>query len=254
MYFSRTRDVLYTYTYHGTYLVRTTLVRTYVVRTHVVRTYVRTHVPIMVRGASRGTSGDRHPKTLRFPHCLNGGSESVGVCCPAFAPSFNWLPCILSKHTWCSVHKCALFQSEVVTYIVCTYHGTLVRTRTYTYTRVRTRVPCWQLEKRIYVCTEYCTTGIVMSQHGYIPWYTCTRVRTTVPWYILEFQWYPVDHGMAHVTSQLSTGNGHTFALRTTCVLGRYTAASREKERMQGNTHLHSRYRPHVLKCYFTTF
>jgi hypothetical protein len=39
--------------------------------------------------------------------------ESVGVCCPAFAPSLNWLPCILPKHTWFSVHMhmCALFQS-----------------------------------------------------------------------------------------------------------------------------------------------
>jgi hypothetical protein len=40
-------------------------------------------------------------------------------------------------------------------------------------------------------------------------------------------------------------GKGHTCALRTTCVLGGYTAASGERERMQGNTHLHSRYRPH---------
>ncbi len=27
-----------------------------------------------------------------------GGSESVGVCCPAFAPSLNWLSCFLPKH------------------------------------------------------------------------------------------------------------------------------------------------------------
>jgi hypothetical protein len=32
------------------------------------------------------------------------GSESVGVCCPAFAPCLNWLPCILPKHLWFSVH------------------------------------------------------------------------------------------------------------------------------------------------------
>jgi hypothetical protein len=36
----------------------------------------------------------------------------IGVCCPAFAHSLNWLPCILPKHTWFSVHMCALFQSE----------------------------------------------------------------------------------------------------------------------------------------------
>ncbi len=41
-----------------------------------------------------------------------GGSESVGVCCPAFAPSLNWLPRIPPKHTWFSVQMCALFQSE----------------------------------------------------------------------------------------------------------------------------------------------
>ncbi len=39
---------------------------------------------------------------------------------------------------------------------------------------------------------------------------------------------------------------GHTCALRTTCVVGGHTAASWERERMQGNTHLHSRYRPHT--------
>jgi hypothetical protein len=41
-----------------------------------------------------------------------GGSECVGVCCLAFAPSLTWLPCILPKHKWFSVHMCALFQSE----------------------------------------------------------------------------------------------------------------------------------------------
>jgi hypothetical protein len=34
------------------------------------------------------------------------------VCCPAIAPSLNWLPSILPKHTWFSGHMCALFQSE----------------------------------------------------------------------------------------------------------------------------------------------
>jgi hypothetical protein len=53
-----------------------------------------------------GTSGDRHPNYRGNRHhnvCehvgldtnqwCEGGSESVGVCCPAFAPSLNWLPC-----------------------------------------------------------------------------------------------------------------------------------------------------------------
>ncbi len=75
---------------------------------------------------TRGTSGDRHPETSRsgvmqalvriqaymlaeivvaIPVC-EGGSESVGVCCPAFAPSLNWLPCILPKHMVLGAHVC----------------------------------------------------------------------------------------------------------------------------------------------------
>jgi hypothetical protein len=34
-----------------------------------------------------------------------------GTTCPSFAPSLNWLPCILPEHTWFSAHMCALFQS-----------------------------------------------------------------------------------------------------------------------------------------------
>ncbi len=60
-------------------------------------------------------------------------SESVGVCCPAFAPSLNWLPCILPKHTWFSVHMCALFQSEDITLKVPTYVTRRTRTCTYAY-------------------------------------------------------------------------------------------------------------------------
>ncbi len=42
--------------------------------------------------------------------CEEGGrSESVGVCCPAaFAPSLNWLPYVLPKHTRGSRCTCVL--------------------------------------------------------------------------------------------------------------------------------------------------
>ncbi len=52
------------------------------------------------------------PKVLVTPYGTHVRTCTVGVCCPVFAPSFNWLPCILPKHTWFSVHMCALFQSE----------------------------------------------------------------------------------------------------------------------------------------------
>jgi hypothetical protein len=44
-----------------------------------------------------------------------GGSERVGVYGPSFATSLNWLPCVLPKHTWFSVHMCALSNQKVVT-------------------------------------------------------------------------------------------------------------------------------------------
>ncbi len=44
---------------------------------------------------------------------------------PVYAPSLNWLPCILPKHTWFSVHMCALFQSESCD-IISTYVRTYV--------------------------------------------------------------------------------------------------------------------------------
>ncbi len=58
------------------------------------------------------------------------------VCIRTFAPSLNWLMCILPEHTWFSVPMRVLFQPEscditfspVRTYIrtryTCTYHGT----------------------------------------------------------------------------------------------------------------------------------
>ncbi len=51
--------------------------------------------------------------------------ESVGVCCPAFAPSLNWLPCILPKHAWFSVHMCPFRYYRVHWHgIDSRYHGT----------------------------------------------------------------------------------------------------------------------------------
>jgi hypothetical protein len=41
-------------------------------------------------------------------------------------------------------------------------------------------------------------------------------------------------------------GKGHTCAPRTTCVFMEDTRQPVERERMQVNTHLHSRYRPHT--------
>jgi hypothetical protein len=53
--------------------------------------YCPYYVHVYVRGDSRGRPRHRGSE---------GGSESVGVCCPAFAPSLNWLPCILPKHAF----------------------------------------------------------------------------------------------------------------------------------------------------------
>ncbi len=159
------------------------------------------------------------------------GSESVGVCCPAFAPSLNWLPCILPKHTWFSVHMCALFQSEscditlkVRTY--STYHtGTsYVHTRcthlrtigTYVHTSTRTRVHCvpgtrvpWYVHVYSRVRT-YVRTMVPNGTHVRVSsrfgdhsmcTYTCTYKWylevPLVPWYVHVYQWYHT--GTMHV-------------------------------------------------------
>jgi hypothetical protein len=48
-----------------------------------------------------------------------------------YAPSLKWLPCILAKHTWFSVHMCALFNQKVViqhySTCTCTYIHVYVR-------------------------------------------------------------------------------------------------------------------------------
>jgi hypothetical protein len=74
---------------------------------------------------------------LTVEQWCEGDSESAGACCLAFAPSLNWLPCILPKPTWFSVHICVPFSNHKEHY--CTRY---VRTSLEkgTRTRVRTRV------------------------------------------------------------------------------------------------------------------
>jgi hypothetical protein len=98
--------------------------------------------------ARRHCSGDSRGSPLR--QWCEGGSESVGRCCPAFAPSLNWLPCMLPKHTWFSVHVCALFQSESCD--ITLYHGSTY-VRTYVRTLVRTMVRTYTCANGTYVVT-----------------------------------------------------------------------------------------------------
>jgi hypothetical protein len=169
----------------------------------------------------------------------------------AFAPSLNWLPCILPKHTWFSVHMCALFQSEscdITSQVRTNWYvpGTNITfsqkpleiqaiqaLRCNTCTDVRTII--WYV--RTYVRTRVRTTiGTIFWYHAidslgeYVRTYVRTHVRTYVH----------VDY---HVMSQLSDWKRAHMCTESRCVLAGDTAASRE--RMRGNTHLHSRHRPH---------
>jgi hypothetical protein len=107
---------------------------------------------------------------------------------PCIRPSLNLLPCILPKHTWFSVHMCALFQSErcditlwykyvhgwVLEYVCTVNNGTRVRTRT-----------C--------MCT-YSTDGSTCVPYGTIwyhgtIWYCIPLLwQLSIPWY----RQYPV--------------------------------------------------------------
>ncbi len=93
--------------------------------------------------------------------------------------------CILPKHTWFSVHMCALFQSESCDKTL-SYHGTStyqVRTYACVCTRVRTPVlnytPCtvvpWYtcMYVHMYVRTymHACTCIVILDR---VPWYMCT--------------------------------------------------------------------------------
>ncbi len=143
---------------------------------------------------------------------------------------------------------------------VCTYHGpwygTRVRTRVLrTYVVVRTCISSCFWDNVIFVRTRVRTSGTMVLIPTYVyvqifitkwyQWYHGTRVplvplvRTMVP----LVRTTGTYHGIM-LCHNFLIGKGHTCALRTTCVLGGYTAASWERERMQGNTHLHSGYRP----------
>ncbi len=88
-----------------------------------------------------------------------GGSESVGVSCPAFAPSLNWLPCILPKHTWFS---CVPF---VRTYVRTTYVLIML---CHNFTRVRTHVYHWYSSTRVpWYVLEY----DIRTYHGTVPYH-----------------------------------------------------------------------------------
>ncbi len=96
---------VYVLYHYGTRLPGSTMCTIPMVRyVHVyVRTYNSTYVPLVYYHAGKAYTFTMvyvyHwcPSPLR--QWCAGGSESVGVCCPAFAPSLNWLPCILPQHT-----------------------------------------------------------------------------------------------------------------------------------------------------------
>jgi hypothetical protein len=65
---------------------------------HLTPTHKRTHTPTRTRThkpAHTCIHGRTHSPLRQW---CEGGSERVGVCCPSFAPSLNWLPCILPTH------------------------------------------------------------------------------------------------------------------------------------------------------------
>jgi hypothetical protein len=139
---------------------------------------------------------------------------------------------------------CALFQKVVRTgtYVLKGYVTTLIGkgyTYRYTYYNVMSQLYDWnRAHVHAYVLSCYVTT--FWLEKG-----TRTRIRTIM---LSHFGKRTYHFGTYYnVMSQLSDWNrAHMCTERTTCVLGGYTAASWEKERMQGNTHLHSRYRPHT--------
>jgi hypothetical protein len=78
-----------------------------------------------------------------------------------YVRTLNWLPCILPKHTWFSVHMCALFQSQScdITLKVRTYVRTYVRTTWYLYhgtigTSTMVHVYHWYLRRKTIVKIE----------------------------------------------------------------------------------------------------
>ncbi len=96
------------------------------------------------------------------------GSESVGGCCPAFAPSLSWLPCIFPKQTCTCVpyvleyHGMILLCHNVPVHVYSsTYHGTMVW---YSYAMVH---------------LSYSVVWHTKRYHWY-HWYTCARVCTLV--------------------------------------------------------------------------
>ncbi len=91
---------------------RTCALRTTCVEGVHVSTYVRTTRAVFyLVVCTRGHTCVCVYRCCGGPAWCEGGSESVDVCCPAIAPSLNWQSCILTKHTWFSVHMCTLSQS-----------------------------------------------------------------------------------------------------------------------------------------------
>jgi hypothetical protein len=124
-------------------------------------------------GLYRSLHPRRHWETLPLRQWCEGGSERVGVCSPAFAPSLKWLPCILPKHTWLPMHMCALFQSESCD-ITRTHTSTNMRAMMHGVTLVST---ChWYVRTRTYVRT-YLDTMVLVTMVPVLPWYVSWRME-----------------------------------------------------------------------------
>jgi hypothetical protein len=100
------------------------------------------------------------------------------------------------------------------------YHGTMVRTMVHVYHGTMVSWYQWY--------------------QWYVPWYIRTRVPLVRTYNVMsqlsDCVYVRTYHGTyIMLCHNFLIGKGHTCAPRTTCVLGGYTAASIERERMQGH-------------------